>query len=363
MSLKKKKVLVGVSGGVDSSISLKLLKLKGYKVYALFLRIPIWNAEKNVFETNNKYIKKQENIARSIANKLDVPFYSKDLNKEFTNSVVNYFIEEYKQCKTPNPCAYCNRFFKIKYLFKFANQKNIDFVATGHYAKIKKDLFDNKYYLKRAKDKNKDQTYGLCYIKKDWLKRLIFPLGNLSKDKVYELSKKFGFNNFNKKEQSQDICFLKSSSLNAFLNKQITQKPGQIVSEKGHILGQHKGLNHYTIGQRKGLGLNKKYYVKDFLIKENKIIVSPNKNNITSKSIIVNNFNFLGSIKNQSTYLIQTRYLQKPKKGKVIILDKHKVKIEFNRPQKTITKGQFCVIYKKNICLGGGIISKKEGVF
>jgi tRNA-uridine 2-sulfurtransferase len=356
----KKKIVVGVSGGVDSSLALALLKSKGYQPIALYLQIPIWNSITNNFEINIKNTKHNLDIIKDVCSKLDVPYFVLDVSNNFKKTVVNYFIKNYKNLKTPNPCVFCNRFFKFKYLLDFANKNNIYFVASGHYSKIMFSKKENIYKLAKAKDKTKDQSYGLSLLSSNQLKRIKFPLGNYTKKEIYVLLDKYNFSKFKKEKQSQDICFLKNTNINKFLLINIKTKPGEIINinNKKQVLGKHNGLFLYTTGQRKGLGLNKQSYVCGFNKTKNQLLITNNKNDLKYKEIYLINYNFINGkvIKKKEEFLCKTRYQQKENKAIIYPPKNNKLKVVFYKPQPFISKGQYLVFYKKQYCCGCGVI-------
>lgn len=330
------KIVVGFSGGVDSTLSLILLKERGYLPVAVSLKVPTWKKHINSF-------KKEKEICK----KLGIEHIILDSEKTFEKKILSYFRQSLKKNTTPNPCVVCNRDFKIKLLFDYAKKHKIKYVATGHYAKIK-----NKH-LYRPKDLTKDQTYGLCFLKKEWLKHLVFPLQDLTKKEVYDLIKKHSLN-FSKIKQSQDFCYLKDSSMQEYLEKEFKTKPGEIVTLDGKVLGTHKGLWHYTIGQRKGLGkAGTKYYACGFDVKKNQLIVTQNLEKKT-KEIFLEKVNLLDHLPKKINVKIRYSFLEVP--AKIELLPNNKAKVFFEKPQAIVTPGQFCVFYFKDKCYGGGVI-------
>ncbi len=338
------KIVVGVSGGVDSSVSLALLKEKGFSPIAVSLVIPVYDINKKRFV---KPSKKEINLAKDVCKKLNIKHFVYDVSDSFVASVIEYILKDYKKGKVPNPCAFCNRFFKFKWLFDFAKKKNVSLVATGHYAKIEDG------FLKKAKDISKDQTYGLCFLKKAWLKRLVFPLGEITKKEVYSLAEEYGFLAFKKEKQSQDLCFLKTCSINDFLKAFLKETPGKIIDINDNLLGTHQGSWFFTCGQRKGLGFSKKYFVVKK--QKNKVVVTDKEKDLYTKRFSVTKLNFLtNDLFSKNQFLIKTRYSQKPVEGKVI---KNKdIEVILKNPQRSITPGQVCVFYNKDVCVGGGFI-------
>ena len=354
-----KKVVLGMSGGVDSSMSLILLKKRGYEPIGITLKLPVWKNQKNLLRENICCTTESINLAKSICQQFDVPYFILNKQKEFKKTVVNYFKKEIKNNRTPNPCVICNRYFKFKYLIDWAKKHKIFYIATGHYAKIKYNPKTKKYELFRAKDKKKDQSYNLSFLTQNQLKRLIFPIGNLYKKEVYKLIEKERFSIFCQKPQSQDFCFVSGKSLQEFIKSCLKPKPGLIIDKSGKILGKHNGLNFYTLGQRKGLKLaNGPFYVLNFKPKENTLVVTNNKRDLLKREIVISPINFISGIppKKPIEVMVKTRSQQKLSKANLIPF-RRKYKIKFKKPVLSPTPGQFAVFYQNNKCLGGGVIN------
>lgn len=346
-----KKVIVGLSGGIDSSISLFLLKKQGFDLIGASLKLPLWKGKKSFLN------------AEKICNKLNVPYYLLDVKKDFEKNVVDYFINELKRYNTPNPCVICNRYLKFSSLLDFAKKQKADYIATGHYARIKKNKKNKplkiEYQLLKAKDKTKDQTYNLCFLTQKQLKKIIFPLENYTKKQVYNIAKKNNFSFLLKQKQSQDFCYLAGHSVSDYLKNTLNKKPGNIVNTKGKIIGKHQGLHFYTIGQRKGLKISGgPFYVKGLNTKNNQVVVTKNKKDIFKKEIYLSPFNFISGIplKRKTTVSAKIRYQQKQGQAVLYSLKGNKIKIVFIKPQLAVTPGQFVVFYRKEVCLGGGRI-------
>jgi tRNA-specific 2-thiouridylase len=353
--MKQKKVLIGASGGVDSSVSMALLKNKGYAVSAVFLRF--WDEGK-------KNTKAMED-AKSVCEVLDIPFEIIDVRADFKKTVIKYFLDEYAKGRTPNPCIFCNEKMKFKMLFEVAKRKGIEMVATGHYAKIKKGKNGKEisYKLFPGSDKKKDQSYFLYRLKQKDLARIIFPLGEYQKEEVRELAKKFQLPVFEKSD-SQDVCFMANDSLEEFLRKKIKLKKGKILDGDGNVLGEHRGLPLYTIGQRKGIeiGGTGPYYVFFKDMRKNILVVSNELSDLTTaqKKIKLAKVVWAKGVspKLPLSVLARTRY-HNPLFRAIIkkSQDEKTCHLEFSIPQKAISSGQSAVIYGKNEeILGGGII-------
>ncbi len=351
---KNKKVVMAMSGGIDSSVGAALLKKEGFDVRGIFMEL---------WQDPSKFSKKR---AEKAAKLLEIPFQVLDLKKEFKRKVIGYFLKEYKSGRTPNPCVVCNKEIKFSFLLKKARELGADFIATGHYA-VKQEKKRNKkekteYKLLKGRDKEKDQSYFLWQLNQKTLKKVLFPLGTLKKKKVKNLAKKFGLPVKNIGE-SQEICFVKTS-INDFLKQYIGARPGNIVDEKGNLIGKHRGLHFYTIGQRKGLGISGgPWYVLSKDLKKNILIVTKNEENLKKKKLIVENVNWISGrapklplkIKTKIRYKSPLREAEmKKKKGEKFF------KVVFSKKQKSITPGQSIVFYKDEEVLGGGIIRKTE---
>jgi tRNA-specific 2-thiouridylase len=353
----KPKVVVGMSGGVDSSVALMLLKKQGYEPIGVSLKLPVWKNKSNCLKENVCCTQESFKIAKDICKKMGVKHYIVNASKDFKDEVISYFVEEYKNNRTPNPCVICNRVLKFQKLFEQAKIYGADFVATGHYAKIVKNK-NGQYELQTAIDKNKDQTYSLSNIKKEWLGKIIFPLSNLTKDKVYKIAKEQGFDYFDKTKQSQDFCFVANKSFDDFLAKEIGKLAGSIVDTKGKILGRHNGLHFYTIGQRKGIGLSGgPYFVVGTDFVNNLLIVSTDIKDCSKKEILLDNCNFLADFKMPILCNVKIRARSELIKAKLYKIDDPGMcKIEFVKLQEGVTPGQYCVFYKGKTCLGNGRI-------
>ena len=351
---KTKKVVVAMSGGVDSSVSALLLKEQGYAVIGLHMR-----------GENKTTRDDDENRVREICEKLNIPLEVVDYSNQM-QIVKNYFISEYKAGRTPNPCVICNREVKFKPFIEFAEKLGADYFATGHYARIIHD--GNNHVLLKAVDENKDQSYFLCKLSNKQLEKALFPLGEITKDKVREIARENGLISADTKE-SYDICFLGSEKFKDFMNKNYPEKSGDMIDLKtGKVVGQHIGISKYTIGQRKGLGIGgghgetgESWFVSRKDAEKNIIYVSQgNGEELYSSGIISKDFNWLAKIPNNETFNVKAkfRYRQKDQDVKVSVDNDGIVNIIFKEPQRAITLGQFVVLYDNDVCLGGGAISE-----
>jgi tRNA-specific 2-thiouridylase len=365
---KNKKVIIAISGGVDSSVSAALLERAGFEAAGVFMRFWAESSKGSLSGRWNRCCSLEAELrARRVAKKINIPFYVLNFEKEFKKKVVDYFLKEYKAGRTPNPCVVCNKEIKFGLLLKKMLAIGADYIATGHYAKIKRQILKIKsknqkskiiYRLYRSKDKNKDQSYFLWQLNQNQLRHIIFPVGNYTKREVRKLARKFDLPTAETLE-SQEICFVKTK-INDFLKKHIITKAGKIIDTRGKIIGTHQGLAFYTIGQRKKIGLSGgPYYVVNKDLKRNYLIVTKNEKDLYQKDLIVGKVNWIsGEIpKLPQKIEIKIRYRQKATPALIISkLNDTKYKIQFKTPQRAITPGQSAVFYKKNELLGGGII-------
>lgn len=346
------KVLLGMSGGVDSSVSAILLKNKGYEVIGITM---------NLHEKNNEDFSKD---AKEVCKKLGIKHYTCDYQKEFNQKVISNFVCQYKNCKTPNPCIECNKYLKFGAMYEMAQKLGCNYIATGHYAITEYDENYKKVVLKKSKSIKKDQSYVLYSISPEILDKIIFPLGNFeSKEEIRNIARKNGFEVANKPD-SEDICFIPDNNYVRFLEeeKDFKSKQGDIVNLEGKVLGKHSGLYKYTIGQRKGLGISNPVplYVIGYNIEKNELIVGE-EDKLYSDEIMLENFNnLLGIAIDGLKIKAKIRYSSKEADATIhkdIIDGKEKIKIIFDEKQKAITPGQSLVTYIGDIVVGGGIIS------
>ena len=358
---KNKKIVVGMSGGVDSSAALILLKEQGWQPVGVSLKFAVWQDKKNKLKENICCSQESFDRAKQICQKLDAPYYVLDCKKDFENIVINYFLKLLKNNQTPSPCFICNRDLKFKKLFAFAIENKINYIATGHYAKTRFNKKTGLFELLKAKDRNKDQSYFLSILNQRQLKYLVFALGNIYKDRAYQIAKNYGFDYYLKTRQSQDLCFISSKSMPDYLKSQIGLKSGQIQDLSGNILGTHQGLHFYTIGQRKGINLGQgPWYVIEKDIKKNILIITNNQDDpkLYKKEVVIDHPFFIsGQMPNKPLAIkAKVRYNQQAEIALLKYLNKNRVKLIFKKPQRAVTSGQWAVFYQKDVCLGGGII-------
>ena len=343
-----------MSGGVDSSVAAALLKKEGYEVIGIMLRI--WS-EKQVV---NKCCSSQAmNDARRIAGILDIPFYILDYQNIFKEIVVNYFLEESIEGMTPNPCFFCNQKIRFSHLRKEAMKLGADFLATGHYARIKKN--SEGYQLLKATDKKKDQSYMLHRLNQEQLATSLFPLGELYKEDVREIAKEYELP-VSQKKDSQDLCFLGRDGTKGFFERQIgdKMKKGEIINSQGEILGEHQGLMAYTIGQRKGLGISAKkpLFVIGKNQTKNQLIVGFTEER-KKKSFFLNRVHFISGKDLQEQMQVSTkiRYQSQENQAMLFPIKKNQIQVEFEQEVEDISPGQGAVFYSGEKVLGGGIIA------
>lgn len=355
-----KKALIAMSGGVDSSIAAYMIKQQGYDAIGITLKL---FDNDDIGETKEKSCCSLDDIedARAVANKLGIPYYVLNFKSNFNENVIKRFIDAYTDGCTPNPCIDCNRFIKFRKLLDRANELECDYVVTGHYAKIERD--GERFLLKKAEDLTKDQTYVLYSLTQEQLSHTLFPLGNLTKTKVREIASECEFINANKKD-SQDICFVPDGDYAKFIEGYTGRnfKKGNFTDIDGNILGKHSGIIRYTIGQRKGLGVSfgKPMYVCDINSKNNTVVLGDN-DDLFSKSLIADDINLIAYDKIEKPIKIaaRVRYSQKEQPATLEQIDENHLRIDFDTPQRAITRGQAVVLYDGDTVIGGGRISQK----
>lgn len=354
--VKKNKVLVAMSGGVDSSVASLLLKKVGFEVVGVTMCLGVKGQD---YDKPRCCGLQAIEDAKRVCEKLDIPHYVMDFSKALEEKVIAKFIGEYIKGRTPNPCIECNRFLKFDILFRKALALGFDYLATGHYAGIGQN--NGSFILKKARDKNKDQSYFLYRIKKERLKSILFPLFRFRKAQVRRIAQKAGLS-VAAKPESQDICFVAKKDYREFIAARIKKlKPGPIMDLAGRVLGRHQGICFYTIGQRERLGISwrKPLYVISIDAKRNQIIVGERRN-LKAKSLIAGKLNFLINELPEENIFAKIRYGHKPARCK-IKFSGNKLKVDFIRGQEAITPGQSVVLYHRDTVLGGGVIEEVVG--
>jgi len=358
------KVVAAMSGGVDSSVAAALLREEGYQVIGITMQV--WPSNKTVDESGASggcCGLDAVADARRVAQRLGIPHYVVDFRDIFARKVVDHFCQEYSLGRTPNPCIRCNQFVKFDSLLRKAKELDAGFVATGHYARIEKEA-NGRYLLKKGADKHKDQSYFLYVMNQEQLGHSLFPLGKLTKERVRLMAEEFELPVADKPE-SQDICFIPNNDYSEFLEEHVDAnvKPGQILDRQGNVLGQHQGIIHYTIGQRKGLGIStgEPLYVVAINHEENAVIVG-GKDEVYSTELTASEINWIATEapKQPINVHARIRYLHRESAAVVTPLGRDQAQVKFNKPQMAITPGQAVVFYDGDTVIGGGSIESVE---
>lgn len=364
----QKKVLVAMSGGVDSSACAYLLIKQGYECMGATMKLVGSKVPTERMEEGcAKKCCSSDDVedARSVARKLDIPYDVFNFTEDFENLVIRPFVEEYQQGRTPNPCIECNKNLKFGHLFRRAKELGYENVATGHYARIEYREDSGRYCLKKAADPAKDQSYVLYSLTQEELAHTIFPLGGYCKEEVREIALQAGMVNAGKHD-SQDICFIPDGDYAGFLRRYLKDDhargmiSGEFVDREGNVLGIHKGICHYTIGQRKGLGIagTHPYYVCDIDTKNNQVILGDNED-LFHRRLLADQFNWISIEPKENEELrcsAKIRYRHKEAMAVAKKLPDGRVEVIFDEPQRAITKGQAVVLYDGDYVLGGGKI-------
>ncbi|AKL94434.1 tRNA (5-methylaminomethyl-2-thiouridylate)-methyltransferase MnmA [Clostridium aceticum] len=356
---KETQVIVGMSGGVDSSVAALLLKEEGYHVIGIFM--------KNWEETDEfGYCTASEDYedVRRVCDYIGIPYYTVNFEKEYWDKVFAYFLEEYKKGRTPNPDVMCNKEIKFKEFLQHAIKLGGDFLATGHYAQI--DYREGEYRLLRGKDENKDQTYFLNTLGQYQLSKAMFPIGKLTKEEVRSIAEKKGLPTAKKKD-STGICFIGERNFKEFLSRYLPAQPGEIRSLSGEIKGRHDGLMYYTLGQRKGLGIGgsgsgEPWFVAEKDLKNNILYVVQGEEHpaLYTYGLLASDLHWVSEKEKPKTIecTAKFRYRQQDQRVVVNITGEGSCKVTFKEPQKAVTPGQAVVFYDDEVCLGGATIDK-----
>lgn len=360
-------IVMGMSGGVDSSVAALMLKQQGYNVIGVFMKNWDEPDEDGVCTATEDY----EDV-QAVCNQIGIPYYTVNFQKEYWDRVFTYFLDEYKKGRTPNPDVMCNKEIKFKAFLEYALKIGADYIAMGHYCQV--DLHDGEYRLLRGADSNKDQTYFLCALTQHQLSKAIFPIGHLNKKKVREIAEEYNLKTAKKKD-STGICFIGERNFTEFLSHYLPAQPGEIRTLDGELKGKHSGLMNYTLGQRRGLGIGgsgtgEPWFVAKKDLKNNILyIVQGDKHPaLYSYALITRDINWISKKKKPATFecTAKFRYRQSDQKVTVKRMENNYCKVIFHEPQKAVTPGQAVVFYQGEVCLGGGtiksIIQKKEEV-
>lgn len=354
-----KTVVVGLSGGVDSSVAALLLKKQGYNVIGLYM-----NNWEETDSCGNCTGEQDYADVRRVANKIGIPYYSVNFAKEYMDRVFSYFLSEYKAGRTPNPDVLCNREIKFKDFKTKAKELGADYIATGHYCDI---LHENGvHYLLKAKDQSKDQTYFLNQLSQEQLDGVLFPLGGLLKSEVRKIAEENGLATAAKKD-STGICFIGERNFRNFLLQYIPAKKGKIMTYDGRVLGEHLGLMYYTIGQRRGLNIGgqkdddgSRWFVIEKDLKNNVLYVAHGEEDrLYSKGLLMKSCNFIPFAPEKKTFECTAKFrYRQPEQACVVNIEENGICVDFKEKQRAITEGQFAVFYSDEKCIGGGVIEK-----
>ena len=357
--MAKKKVVVGMSGGVDSSVAAYLLKEQGYDVIGVTMQI--WQDEESKIQEENGGCCGLSAVddARKVAAQIGIPYYVMNFKKDFQEKVIDYFVDEYLHGRTPNPCIACNRYVKWESLLTRSMEIGADYIATGHYARVEQ-LPNGRYAIRHSATWSKDQTYALYNLTQDQLRRTLMPVGEYEKDQIRKIAKEIGLQIANKPD-SQDICFVSDDDYASFIEEESNQKipEGNFVTPDGKILGRHKGIIHYTLGQRRGLGIPAatRLYVCDISPKTNQVVLGNNEDLFHSE-LTATKVNLISceSLKEPMRLKAKIRYRHPEQEAVAWQTEDGVLHVRFDKPQRAITRGQAVVLYDGDIVVGGGVI-------
>lgn len=356
----ERRALIAMSGGVDSSVAAALMRDAGYECVGVMMKL-FQNETVDLAKGHTCCSLDDAEDARNVAYRLGMKFYVFNFTDDFSRQVIDRFVQAYERGATPNPCIDCNRYMKFARLYHRARELDCDFIVTGHYARIAYDETRGRWLLKKAKNRDKDQSYVLCFMNQEQLAHTRFPLGEYeSKEEVRALAERYGFVNARKRD-SQDICFVPEGDYGAFMERYTgkTYPHGEFVDTEGRVLGEHKGIIRYTIGQRKGLGLAlpAPMYVCRKDLKENKVILSA-ESELYSGELTAEEVNWIACDPPAEPLRVtaKTRYHAREAAATAVALPDGRMRLIFDEPQRAITVGQAVVLYEDDVVVGGGII-------
>ncbi len=365
------KVIIGLSGGVDSSVAAWLLKKEGYDVEGLFMRN--WDSAINNDHLGNPSLdhmvcpqERDFEDAKKVADQLGIQLHRHDFVEQYWNDVFSYFLDQYKKGRTPNPDILCNKYIKFESFREVAMELGADKIAMGHYARVRRK--NNETQLLRGVDRNKDQTYFLCQLNQEQLRDTLFPIGHLKKDDVRDLASRYHIPTADKKD-STGICFIGERDFAKFLSNYIPAQPGEIKTFDDDVIGKHDGLMYYTIGQRKGLGIggltdydNKPWFVAGKDMEKNVLYVVQGVHHpkLYSDSCIVKDVNWISEshFSDKRTVTVKFRYRQIDHPAIIEWIDDETISVSYPKQARAVTPGQACVFYDEEVCLGGGTIDQ-----
>ena len=357
---KKKRVILGMSGGVDSSVSALLLKEQGYEVIGLFMKNWDEKNDEGICTSTEDY----EDVAR-VCNQIGIPYYTVNFVKKYWDNVFEYFLDEYRKGRTPNPDVLCNKEIKFKAFLEYALMLEADYIAMGHYAQVQQNE-DGKFELLRGKDDNKDQTYFLCMLNQYQLSKALFPIGHLEKSKVREIALEADLATAKKKD-STGVCFIGERNFDKFLSQYLPAQKGEMRTYDGKVVGTHKGLMYYTIGQRKGLGIGgvgsgEPWFVAEKDVKNNILYVVQGENHpkILFKGLVTKGVNWISGENPTEPFKCTAKIRYRNADTPVTVYPKgnDEYEVKFDKTIKAVTEGQFVVFYDGEKCLGGGVIEE-----